>query len=48
MKLKRDIKRILKKSIIDISIKDLEYLYNSHQIATIKVANNCLVLVKEN
>lgn len=38
---------IIKKGIDNITINDLEMLYNAYNIATIRVANNELVFVQE-
>ena len=38
---------IIKKSIKDITLADVEVLYNSFGIATIKVADNQLAFIKE-
>lgn len=41
------LKNIIKKDIASITLQDLENLYNTYNVATIKVADNELLFVNE-
>lgn len=44
---KKMLENIIKKDIASITLQDLENLYNTYNVATVKIADNQLAFIQE-